>query len=196
MFVFNLKLNKKKFYKLIFLVIIIFVLILCGIVAIRLYKETFKVRDEITNNEFITPTNETYSTILKNVHDNIDEYVGKKIKFSGFVYRVYDIDQKQFVLARKMIINSELQTVIVGFLCNYDDAISLKDNTWINIEGIIEKGNYHGDMPIIKITSITIIDKPKDELVYPPDDNYIPTSNFIWKTFIILKHYKRVEISN
>ena len=50
----------------------------------------------------------------------------------------------------------------------------------IEITGEITKGEYHGDMPIIKITEIKKINKPsKDEYVYPPDDSYIPTYNVL-----------------
>jgi len=121
-------------------------------------------------------TNRNYSTVLETVHNDIDTYVGQKIKFSGFVYRVYDLTKEQFVLGRHMIISSDFQTVVVGFLCHYKDAINFPDSCWVEIEGSITKGEYHGDMPIIEITSIKQIDKPNDEYVYPPDENYIPTS--------------------
>ena len=78
-----------------------------------------------------------------------------------------------------MIISSDFQSVIVGFLCHYADAISLPDNTWVEIEGTITKGSYHGDMPILEINSLKEIDKPNNEYVYPPDENFIPTSNII-----------------
>ena len=78
-----------------------------------------------------------------------------------------------------MIISSDYQSVIVGFLCEYDKAKDFQDNTWIEITGEITKGNYHGDMPIVKITNITKVDKPNDEYVYPPDENYIPTSGIV-----------------
>ena len=81
-----------------------------------------------------------------------------------------------FILARNMIINSNNQTLVVGFLCSYDDASSISDNTWVNITGTIEKGSYYGDIPIIKIHELKIVDKPQDDLVYPPDENYVPTS--------------------
>ena len=39
-------------------------------------------------------------------HENIDDYVGKKLCFTGYVYRVLDLQDNQFVLARDMIISS------------------------------------------------------------------------------------------
>lgn len=175
MFVYNLKINTKTLYKIIFIFIILFVFILCGVVGYKIYKETIKSGDTIKGKEVYEITNQNYSTILKAVHDDIDSYVGTKIKFSGYVYRVYDLNKEQFILGRNMIISSDLQTVIVGFLCHYKESVTLRDNCWVEIEGIITKGEYHGDMPIIEINNIKEIEKPNDEYVYPPDENYIPT---------------------
>lgn len=126
----------------------------------------------------ISPKN--YTNILKSVHENIDSYVGKKICFTGYVYRVLDLQDNQFVLARDMIVNSNSQTVVVGFLCEYDESKNFDDNTWVQVTGEIFKGDYHGDMPIIKITDIKTVDKPsQEEYVYPPDDSYIPTAGIL-----------------
>lgn len=63
-----------------------------------------------------------------------------------------------------------------GFLSHYKDAIKLRDGIWVEIEGTITKGTYHGsNMPILEITSLKEIDKPNDEYVEPPDEDYFPT---------------------
>lgn len=179
MFIYNVKLSSSMLFKFLFAIIIIFVIVLCGIVGYKIYSASIKVNDDISNNQINELTNKNYSTILKTVHENIDTYVGQKIKFSGFVYRVYDLDKEQFVLGRNMIISSDFQTVVVGFLCHYKDAINFRDNSWVEVEGTITKGSYHGDMPILEINNIKEIEKPDDEYVYPPDENYIPTSIII-----------------
>lgn len=126
----------------------------------------------------ISPKN--YTNVLKTVHENIDSYVGKKICFTGYVYRVLDLEGNQFVLARDMIINSNYQSVIVGFLCEYDNAKDFANDTWVQVTGEIIKGDYHGDIPILRITQIDVVPKPSsEEYVYPPDDNYIPTSGIL-----------------
>lgn len=178
MFIYNLKLNSSIIYKVLFAIIIIFVISLCFIIGYRLYNATIKVNDEIENKDVINITSKNYTNILKSVHDDINTYVGKKIKFSGFVYRVYDLDKEQFILGRNMIISSDFQSVVVGFLCHYKDSLSLKDSSWIEIEGKITKGTYHNsEMPILEIKYIKEVDKPNDEYVYPPDEAYIPTVN-------------------
>ena len=120
-----------------------------------------------------------YTNVLKSVHDNIDTYIDKKINFVGYVYRVSDLKDTQFVLARDMIISSNKQYVVVGFLCNYGNAKDFKDGTWVEITGKITKGDYHGDMPIIEVSELKIVDKPNEEYVYPPDESYIPTSEVL-----------------
>lgn len=110
------------------------------------------------------------------VHDDLDTYIGQKIKFSGYIYRAPDFAEHEFVLARNMIINNQSQSLIVGFLCNCNEIKTYADNTWIEITGEITKGTYHGELPVLQITNITKIEKPEEEFVYPPDDTYIATS--------------------
>ena len=47
-------------------------------------------------------TDENYTNVLKEVHENLDTYVGQKICYTGYVYRVADLPENQFVLARDM----------------------------------------------------------------------------------------------
>ena len=81
-----------------------------------------------------------------------------------------------------MVINSEFQTLVVGFLCRSDNSSQFEDGTWVNITGEIKKGYYHGDIPIIDISKIEKTSKPTDIYVYPPDDTYIPTSSLLYNS--------------
>lgn len=180
MFIYNLKLNSSFFYKILLAIIIFVVIVLCGIVGYKIYKASIKLNDDISADSITQLTTQNYTNVLQSVHDNLDTYIGQKFRFSGFVYRVYDLNNDEFVLGRNMIISSDFQSVVVGFLCKYKDAIKLCDNAWVELEGRITKGQYHGnDIPILEITNIREIEKPNDEFVYPPDNNYIPTSTIL-----------------
>ena len=180
MFIYNLKISSTKIFKISLVLIIIFVLILLGIVVYRVYNASINSGTDYKINELTELNSHNYANVLKMVHDDIDCYIGQKITYSGFVYRVFDLEDNQFVLGRNMIISSDLQTVVVGFLCHYNDAIKFKDYSWVEIEGEIHKSKYHGyDIPILEIKYITEIDKPEEEYVYPPDENYIPTSTIL-----------------
>lgn len=175
MFVCNLKLGPKLISKIIFVFIFICVIFIAGISIYKVFTYNH-VNDDIPTPEISNITVDNYTNILKCVHENIDEYVGQKISFTGYIYRVYDFTENQFVLARDMVVSSNNQTLVVGFLCDYKNAKNFDDNTWVTITGKIIKGDYHGCIPIIEITEMKSCNKPVDEYVYPPDDLYIPTS--------------------
>lgn len=177
MFIYNFKFNGKAFIKLLFILIAIVILIYLLCSTYKVYHNSFKVRDNVRESDVMYLTHENYTNILKSVHDNIDEYIGKKICFRGYVYRLIDFKETEFVLARDMIISSDMKTLIVGFLCDCKDIKNFKNNTWVEVTGEITKGSYHGDIPLINVEKINEIEKPKDNIyVYPPDDKYIPTS--------------------
>lgn len=177
MFIYNIKINGKAFIKILFVIIAIAITIYFCVSAYKIYNNSFKVKDELQDPNVLYLTTKNYSNILKAVHDDVDSYIGKKICFSGYVYRLLDFKETEFVLARDMIISSDMQTLIVGFLCDSKNAKDLKNETWIELTGEITLGEYHGNMPIIKVKEIKQIEKPENDIyVYPPDDSYVPTT--------------------
>lgn len=182
MFVYNVKVNGSKLYKIFFSAMIILIIL---VVCIVMFKMFTGARNSSGNdscmpkNHIAKLTTSNYTNVLKTVHENIDSYIGLKINFTGYVYRVLDLKDNQFILSRDMIISSDRQSVIVGFLCEYAKAKDFNDNNWVEVTGEIIKGDYHGDMPIVKVTEIKNVDKPNDEFVYPPDESYIPTSEIL-----------------
>ena len=177
MFVYNVKFNGKKFVKILFVIIAVLITIYFAISAYKIYSNSFKVKDKIEEPDVINITAKNYTNILKAVHDDTESYIGKKICFTGYVYRVLDFKDTEFVLARDMLISSDMQTLIVGFLCDSKNAKDFVDESWVEITGEITLGTYHGDMPIIQVKEIKQIEKPQSDIyVYPPDDTYVPTS--------------------
>ena len=179
MFVCNFKINSNKFIKYFVACLCLIILIICGISIYKIFGNAIsnnRTTDTLKKGAICEIDSKNYTNVLNEVHNNLDIYAGQKIKFSGFVYRIYDFSDEQFVLGRNMIISSDFQTVVVGFLCNSKNAKDFKDNEWVEIEGEITKGNYHGEIPVIKVTDIKKINAPNDEYVYPPDENFIPTS--------------------
>lgn len=181
MFICNFKVNSKNILKICFVIAIIISIIFFIISTIRIFKASnvFTTNDKLPKKDIYTITASNYTNVLKSVHENLSNYIGQKIEFEGYVYKVPDINTNQFILARDMIINSNLQTLVVGFLCEYKESVNLKEKTWIKITGEIQKGNYNGEIPIIKIISLEKINKPNDEYVYPPDSAYLQTSSLL-----------------
>ena len=179
MFVKNFKLNSKMIFKIIFVILFILIFIMCifGVAKmLRSKEQTTNPSNNVSKGNINVLTTRNYTNVLKTVHSDLDTYVGKKIQFTGFVYRLYDFSNEQFVLGRQMIVSSDMQAVVVGILCHLNGADKYKDGCWVEIEGTITKGDYHGAIPVIEIEGIKEVKTPSDEYVYPPEETYIPTS--------------------
>lgn len=181
MFVCNVKFNKHACFK--------GIMAFCAVVCISLAvvagfkiltganRETFEHLECLPNTDIAIIRDEDYTNILKMVNDDLDTYVGQKISYTGYVYRVADIKENEFILARDMIVsNSPKQTLVVGFLSTCDNAKDFENNSWVTITGTIEKGEYLGEVPIIKISSIEKVAKPETVEVPMPDEYYVPTA--------------------
>lgn len=177
MFVYNLKINGAKTFRTIIIFIILIALLVLSISIYNFYfKSKFIINDNIPSNSIADIKPNQYTNILKQVYDNIDTYVGQSISFTGYIYRINDFKDTEFVLARDMLINSDSQSVVVGFLCTHENAKEFKNGTWVNVTGKIIKGYYNDEIPVIDINKIEETEKPEEEYVYPPDNTYIPTS--------------------
>lgn len=179
MYIRNFKLNGKIIFKSVFIILFILIFAMFAIGVYNIFKDreqTTSDNDDMPNKKINIISANNYTSVLKTVHNNLNSYLGTKIKFTGFVYRLYDFSDDQFVLGRQMIISSDMQAVVVGFLCHLNGANKYQDGCWVEIEGTITRGNYHGEIPVIEIEEIREVKNPSDEYVYPPDENYIPTS--------------------
>ena len=180
MFVFNLKLNSKKLFKTVLLVSFLIAISLFLLAGFKIVTELLGEKNynkfEIPSPEIAEISPENYTNILKEVHDDIDTYIGQKISFTGYIYRISDLKENQFILARDMKIDNSIQTVVVGFLSEYDNIKDLKDNTWVKIVGEIKKGYYYGDIPYLKIIELEVINPPENKTVPEPDETYVQTA--------------------
>ena len=150
--------NIKFKFKFLIIILISLLIILSIIFLTKLFNNT------------IIMNNENYVNILKDVHDNIENYVGTKITTNGYIFRASDFNEKQFVVARDMII-SESDYRIVGFLCESDTIKDFENNSWVTITGVISLKDYHGPMPIIEVTSINKIPVPDEPLIFQVSHN-------------------------
>lgn len=156
----NLKVNSAK--------ILIFFAIIVAITFV--FLATIRVVNINNKKGAIVMTDENYTTVLNECSNNTDNYVGTEITFTGYIFRMDDFSDTQFVIARDMLVNST-QAQIVGFLCTYEKAKEFDDNLWVKATGIVTKGNFNGPIPIISIKTLKKITTPNEVFVYPPKQN-------------------------
>ncbi|HEY0827550.1 MAG TPA: TIGR03943 family protein [Bacilli bacterium] len=98
----------------------------------------------------------------------MDNFIGKKLEVSGFVYREDTLPENQFVVARFAIQCCSADAAPYGVLVELPRAKNYSDDTWVKVSGIISKANMH-DMDILKldVQSIEKIEVPANPYVYP-----------------------------
>lgn len=167
MFIYNLKLNKNAVIKTflgISLLIILFIVMYS--VYIIFFKSTSTC--DANQNEIIDLNETNYTNILKSANENLDSYVGSKVHITGYIYRLIDFDETQFVIARDMKLENNSQSLIVGFLCEYKDALKFSDGTWVEVVGKIKKGKFYEELAVLDVISIKETHKPENIFVNPP----------------------------
>ena len=122
MFVFNLKINKNSFLKTFIIIcsIICIILMIIGIYKIYIISKEYNQDVCLPKKEIVYLDEKNFTNVLKMVNDDLDTYVGQKISYTGYVYRVSDIKEDEFIIARDMIIShSPKQTVVVRIFVQF-----------------------------------------------------------------------------
>lgn len=125
------------------LLFILTIILIIGIISIYNYISS-------KNMIIITPNN--YIEILDDSHNFIDNYVGKKIIVSGYVYILPEFSENRFVLAQNVSLDpsSPSTAFIAGFLCENGTNYQFSSNETIKIKGTFTKGTFNNlDYPII-----------------------------------------------
>ena len=90
MFVFNFKINGNKTAKILLGILCIIILILTAFICYRvIFNNFFKTNDTYLENATFELTTQNYTNVLQEVHNDIDTYVGQKVKFTGYVLRYW-----------------------------------------------------------------------------------------------------------
>ena len=97
-----------------------------------------------------------------------DQFVGKEIAVTGFIYREPVMKDNEMIVARFALQCCSADATPYGIMVEYPHAASYAKDTWVTITGTIQKTTYK-DTPIIKIdaTKIKKIEAPKSQYVYP-----------------------------
>jgi len=103
-----------------------------------------------------------------------DNFIGKTIRISGFVYREDDMSEDTFVISRMAMQCCSADASPYGFLVQWDDANAFEKDKWIEVIGTFGLTEYNGiEIVQLKATEITTIEAPNDPYVYPYFDDFV-----------------------
>ncbi|WP_046174175.1 TIGR03943 family putative permease subunit [Domibacillus indicus] len=112
--------------------------------------------------------NEVFEPYYREISTEPQNYAGRTVRMSGFVYKEDGFRPDQLALTRFLITHCVADAGSIGFLTEFDEAALVEQDMWLEIEGTIELTQYDGtEMPLLKVTSWEVIEEPDDPYVYP-----------------------------
>lgn len=115
----------------------------------------------------IAINNENYMEVMELIYLFPDQFMGKTISYSGFVYKDPEYKGQQY-LFRFGIIHCIADSGVYGLLTKGNE-MSYDDNTWIQVSGQLTKAyNQSLDLylPALDITESSAISQPENPYVY------------------------------
>ncbi|AOZ94395.1 TIGR03943 family putative permease subunit [Paenibacillus crassostreae] len=138
-----------------------------ALLGMRLYKK-----------EMITIEEEGYMELLTSIDLYIENFIGKKIKMTGFVYREDDMLSNQFVISRLTMQCCSADTAPYGIMVESVDATNFAEDTWVELTGTIGQTTYNSN-EIMKIDAISLTptDASATPYIYPYFDDFNQLGN-------------------
>ncbi|WP_167958214.1 TIGR03943 family putative permease subunit [Anaerosporobacter faecicola] len=122
-----------------------------------------------TSGPVITLEDEDFGLWYVDALDNLDNYVGKTIKFRGYVYKPDRFPKGVLVPGRFAMTCCADDVAFIGFICQYKGAENFVSKQWVNVTAEIGKEyqkEYKGEGPVLYAKSIVLTGEPKEKLVY------------------------------
>lgn len=133
------------------------------------YTESFaELAKTLYRQDTIVVTEELFMEILTTIDLYLDHFIGKKVELSGFVYREPDMTGNQLVVARFAMDCCSADALPYGVLVEYNRAAGYQDDTWLRVNGVIDKTMYNdNEIMMFKPRQLEVIPEPSSPYVYP-----------------------------
>jgi putative membrane protein len=110
------------------------------------YDEGFaQLGMKLYKKDLIEVKEEGFIEILTSLDLFMNNFIGKKIEISGFVYREDDMKANQFVVARFSISCCTADGSPFGMMVQSTQAQRFAKDTWVKITGTLNKTTYNGN---------------------------------------------------
>ena len=101
--------------------------------------------------------------------DNLDKYMGKTVRFKGYVCQTPRVPKGCFVPGRFGMVCCADDVTFLGFLCRYPDRDQLHNRDWVKVTASItveELPQYRGPGPVLHAITVEPAEKAKEDIVY------------------------------
>ena len=130
-------------------------------------KEMTRELAKYKGRETIQITTENYMEVMELIYLYPNDFVGKKVTYTGFVYNDPQTKGYQFIF-RFGIIHCIADSGVYGLATTGSDQ-TFKDNTWVKVTGTITVDYYQNlkqSLPILNLTEVKEVGQPDNPYVY------------------------------
>jgi putative membrane protein len=129
-------------------------------------KDFEKLKELLGDQDKIIVRDEQYIQTLSIVDENLDNYIGKEIQLTGFVYKDEGFAKDEIVVSRFTVTCCVADASVYGILARDVELGKLEPDTWVNISAIIDKTMFNGvEMPVMKNSVFKVVDPPENPYV-------------------------------
>lgn len=130
-------------------------------------KEMQKALAKYTKHNLVEITTENYMEVMELIYLYPDDFLGKSIRFTGFVYNEPEHEGHQF-LFRFGIIHCIADSGVYGLL-TAGGTQTYQDNTWITVTGHLKleyNQQLEQNLPVLQIENEKQVNQPDNPYVY------------------------------
>lgn len=120
------------------------------------------------NADLIEIGDEDYGIFYLDALDNQDRYDGKRVSFTGMVYKNSLFQRNDFVPGRRVMTCCADDIAFLGFLCKSREAKRLSNRQWVKVTGTMKyeyRREYKGPGPVLMAESVVLTEKPEPEIL-------------------------------
>lgn len=130
-----------------------------------------------------TAKNSDLMQLYLSIDDHPEQVYDQHWRLTGFVYKDPKLAKNQFVISRFVVTCCIIDATPIGIIAESLDEPNLKGDTWIEVEGLLQKQvvggsdkiksvqNFHetdDGVPCLIVTSYKVIAMPKEPYLAPP----------------------------
>ncbi|GIQ68104.1 TIGR03943 family protein [Xylanibacillus composti] len=136
-----------------------------------LFSGYAKYARSVYNHEVIEVPEHSYTEVLTTLDLYKEQFVGKTIRISGFVYKPAELATDQFAITRYAMQCCSADAAPYGVLSFYPRAATLVEDEWLEVTGTIRTAVMN-DMELLAldVQQVRKIEEPSDPYVYPNFD--------------------------
>ncbi|GAE25438.1 hypothetical protein JCM9140_1433 [Halalkalibacter wakoensis JCM 9140] len=127
-----------------------------------------ELTEEILEQGHIVVTEENYLDMMTMLDLQLEQFIGKPIEITGFVYREPEFEDDQLVVARFGMTCCVADASVFGTMVEASEASQFENDTWVRVTGILDQTQYNEfRIPLIQLREIEVIDQPESPYVFP-----------------------------